>query len=85
MCRCWYAYMSPLPVDQVDSYLLLATVPNCRVGRTLCAILAPCDPFSHHPLAISTNILYYISDGIANGGPAPKMPINAKKYVYFLP
>jgi len=85
MSRNWYTYTAPLPVDQVDSYFATTTVPNCRTGRTLCAILAPVDPFSNHPQAITSNLLYYISDGIATGGPTPKVPISAKKYVYFLP
>jgi len=83
MSRSWYTYASGQPVDQVDSYFSTTLVPTCRIGRTLCAILAPTDPNSNHPLAVSTRIQYYISDGIASGGPTPKSPLNSKKYVYF--
>jgi len=72
-------------VDLVNSYLDCGLPPVCRTGRTLCAIYVQVDPFSNHPAAISANILYYIGDGIANGGPQPKFPFNAKKYVYFFP
>jgi len=85
MSRAWYSYTAGQPIDQVDSYLLILLTPYATSGRTLRCIYAPADPFSSHPAAVTQRLLYYITDGMTSGGPTPKSPVGAKKYVYFYP
>ena len=88
MSRSWYAYDGSGSPCSVDNYLAMSTAPNypCFSGRILCAVYAR-DRFPKQitPQSISTNLCYYIADGLASGGPAPVAPVGAKKYVYFFP
>ena len=84
MSRSWYAYDGSGSVQSSSNYLAVTVTPTCTIGRDVCAIYArDTNPKTTNPAPLSSNILYYIANGIAFGGPQPVGPL--KKYVYFLP
>lgn len=83
MARAWYAYNNIDDPFLPTSYFYSAQKPNCLNGFATCAIYAVGVSPSPNPLTLSTNIRYYIANGLVTGLAQPWGPY--KKHVYMKP
>ena len=81
MAKAWFAYTGVGSVILPESYLKSDDIPRCRYGFNICAIYAD-DIGLAFPGTLSGNLQRYIANGLTNGVPEPRLPINALKYVY---
>ena len=84
MSRSWFAYSGVGSVILPENYLLSPDIPMCREGFTICSIYVE-NIGLEFPGALSPNIRRYIANGLTNGVPEPRVPFEAKKYVYMRP
>lgn len=84
MARAWFAYLGTGNPILPENYILSEDIPACRNGFSICAIYAN-DSAGENPIVISRNMRKYIANGLTNGVAEPRIPIEAKKYVYMRP
>jgi len=84
MAKAWFAYTGVGSIILPENYLKSNDLPRCRDGFNVCAIYVD-DIGLEFPGVLSGNIKNYIANGLTNGVPEPRLPLEAIKYVYMKP
>ena len=81
MAKAWFAYSGIGSVILNENFIKSPDMPRCREGFNLCAIYVE-DIGLEFPGTLSPNIRRYIANGLTNGVPEPRIPLDSFKYVY---